>query len=142
MSPAQAKKKVLVICTHNSVRSQMAEAFFHAGAADRFTVHSAGTEPGSIDPRTVQVMNEVGIDLSGRMAKDVSEFVGQRFDTVITVCESARQACPDFPGLAEKLHWNLSDPKAAAGTPEEQLAQFRTIRDAVKTLVAEFLKTH
>ncbi len=141
MSAAQSKK-VLVICTHNSARSQMAEAFFHAGAADRFTVHSAGIEPGSIDPRTVQVMNEVGIDLSGCQAKDLREFVGQRFDTVITVCESARQACPDFPGLAEKLHWNLPDPKAASGTPEEQLAQFRVLRDAVKDLVAEFLKTH
>lgn len=135
-------KKVLLVCTHNSVRSQMAEAFMRSMAADRFIVHSAGTEPTGVDPTVVRVMGEVDIDISGWMSKSIVEFVGQRFDCVLTLCDSARQSCPDFPGAADRLHWDLPDPGSAAGTPEEQLELFRGIRDRIRELVTDFLSTH
>ena len=134
--------KILVVCTHNAVRSQMAEAFFRSHAADRFTTHSAGTDPTQVDPRTIQVMNEVGIDLADYTAKSIKEFVGQHIHYVITVCEQARQSCPNFPGALEKLHWDLPDPQTASGTPEEQLDFFRSIRYTIRKNVNAFLATH
>ena len=135
-------KKVLLVCTHNSVRSQMAEAFLRSMAEDRFIVHSAGIEPTGVDPTVVRVMGEVDIDISGWMSKNIDEFASQRFDCVLTLCEGARRSCPDFPGPTNRLHWDLPDPASAAGTPEEQLEFFRGIRDRIRELVTDFLSTH
>ena len=141
MSP-HLPKRVLVICTHNAVRSQMAEAFFLVQAPDRFNVHSAGTNPIRVDPRTVQVMREVGVDISSAMSKSLDEFVRQRFDYVITVCSDADRTCPGFPGPVEISHWDLPDPASVHGKPEDQIAVFRQVRDRIRDLVADFIKTH
>jgi arsenate reductase len=118
--------RVLVVCTGNSARSLMAEALLrqHGGAA--FEVHSAGTEPKGINPLTERVLDEAGIDHSWARSKSVTEFLGQTFDYVITVCDQARQVCPVFPGVHETLHWGYEDPAAVEGTEDERLAAFRS----------------
>ena len=141
MTPARPKR-VLVICTHNAVRSQMTEAFLLARASDRFNTHSAGTNPTRVDPRTVQVMRELGIDVSQCMAKSLDQFITQRFDFVITVCSQADRTCPGFPGPVQVIHWDLPDPASAPGTPEEQLNLFRQVRDRISALVDDFINTH
>jgi arsenate reductase (thioredoxin) len=119
--------RVLFVCTGNSARSVMAEALLrrHGGAA--FEVYSAGTEPKGINPLTLRVLAEAGIDASFARSKSVTEFLGQPFDYVITVCDQARQSCPVFPGVHETLHWGYEDPAAAEGTEEERLAVFRRV---------------
>ena len=139
---AVGRKRVLFVCTHNSARSQMAEGFLRHLAGDIFEAVSAGTEAGELHPLTVAVMAEVGIDVSGQRAKSVDEFVQQRFDYVITVCDDAREACPYYPHAGNRLHWSLPDPAAAVGTREERLAVFRDVRDEIKVRVAGFLKTN
>lgn len=126
-SPDGPPIRILVVCTGNSARSVMAEALLrtHGGAA--FEVHSAGTEPKGINPLTVRVLTEAGIDASFARSKSVAEFAGQSFDYVITVCDQARQSCPVFPGEGERLHWGYEDPAAAEGTDEERLAVFRRV---------------
>jgi len=131
--------RVLFVCTHNSARSQMAEGFLRHLGGDAFEAASAGTEPGALNPLTVEVMAEEGIDISGQRAKAVDDFVRQRFDYVITVCDDAREACPFFPGAARRLHWSLPDPSAASGSREERLSVFRAVRDEVRRRVEEFL---
>ena len=119
--------RVLFVCTGNSARSVMAEALLrrHGGAA--FEVYSAGTEPKGVNPFTLRVLAEAGIDASLARSKSVTEFLGQPFDYVITVCDQARQSCPVFPGVHESLHWGYEDPAAAEGTEEERLAVFRRV---------------
>lgn len=119
--------RILVVCTGNSARSVMAEALLRTHGGDGFEVHSAGTEPKGINPLTVRVLAEAGIDASWARSKSVSEFAGQSFDYVITVCDQARQSCPVFPGEGERLHWGYEDPAAAEGTDEERLAVFRRV---------------
>jgi arsenate reductase len=131
--------RVLFVCTHNSARSQMAEGFLRHLGGNAFEAVSAGTEPGELHPLAVDVMAEAGIDISGQRAKAVDDFVQQRFDYVITVCDDAREACPLFPGAARRLHWSLSDPSAASGSREERLSVFRAVRDEVRRRVEEFL---
>jgi len=131
--------RVLFVCTHNSARSQMAEGFLRHLGGDAFEAASAGTEPGELHPLAVEVMAEAGIDISGQRAKAVDDFVRQRFDYVITVCDDAREACPFFPGAARRLHWSLPDPSAASGSREERLSVFRAVRDEVRRRVEEFL---
>src|SRR3954466_13149603 len=135
------RKRVLILCTGNSARSQMAEGWLRHMAGDRFEVESAGVEPSHVRPPAVGVMREVGIDISRHRAKSVDEFAGQDFDYVITVCDNARERCPVFPGKTERIHWSFDDPAAAAGDEEAQLAVFRRVRDAIESRLNEFLKS-
>ena len=131
--------KVLFICTHNSARSQMADAFLNRLGAGRFEATSAGTERGALHPLAVRVMAEEGIDISGQHAKSIDAFLQERFDYVITVCDDANETCPVFPNARHRLHWSVPDPSRAKRTPEERLAVFRAIRDAIRARVKEFL---
>ena len=135
------KQKVLFICVHNSARSQMAEAWLNHLCGDVFEAQSAGLEPGTLHPLTIEVMKEVGIDLSQKKTQSAFEIVkkGILFGHVITVCdESSAERCPIFPGVTKRLHWSLPDPAAATGTKEEQLTTFRAVRDAIKIKVQDF----
>jgi len=131
------KTRVLFLCTGNSARSQMAEAFLRKYAGDRFEVYSAGLEPArGVHPLTIKVMEELGYDMSGHYAKDVRQFVGQlHFGYVITVCDRAEQSCPIFPGITQRLHWSLEDPAAFEGDEQAKLAKFREVRDQVEAHV-------
>lgn len=131
------KKKILFICTHNSARSQMAEAFLRFFYDDFYEALSAGTEPTGIHPLTVKVMSEVGLDLSTQRSKSVDEFVGQEIDLVITVCESAREKCPFFPYGKKRIHYSFPDPASTPGSEKDQLEVFRWVRDKIKTWVNE-----
>ncbi len=130
--------KVLFLCTGNSARSQMAEGLLRHLACDRFEVFSAGTHPAGLNPIAVQVMREIGIDISGHRSKHVDEFSGQTFDCVFTVCDNAREACPFFPGGGKRIHHGFEDPAAAA--PERQLEVFRRVRDEIVARLKEFIR--
>jgi arsenate reductase len=119
--------RVLFVCTGNSARSLMAEALLRRHGGAEFEVHSAGTEPRGVNPLTLRVLAEAGIDASWARSKSVNEYLGQSFDFVITVCDQARQVCPVFPGVHESLHWGYEDPAEATGTEEERLAVFRRV---------------
>jgi len=133
------KQRVLLICTHNSARSQMAEAYLNRLGVGRFEARSAGTEPGALHPLAVQVMTEEEIDISGQHAKSIDAFLQEPFDYVITVCDDANETCPVFPNTRHRLHWSFPDPSRAEGRREERLAFFRAIRDAIRARVEEFL---
>jgi arsenate reductase (thioredoxin) len=130
------KKRVLFLCTGNSARSQMAEGLLRHLAGDSYDVFSAGTSPKGLHPRTIAVMNEIGIDVSQQRSKDVREFQTQTFDYVITVCDRAKQNCPIFPG-AEPIHWGFDDP--AEAQPLEQERAFRRVRDEIQQRLRLFL---
>ena len=119
--------RVLFVCTGNSARSVMAEALLRQHGGDAFEVHSAGTEPKGINPLTLRVLAEAGIDASWARSKSVDEYLDQSFDYVVTVCDEARQSCPVFPGVHESLHWGYVDPAVAEGSEEERLAVFRMV---------------
>ena len=119
--------RVLFVCTGNSARSIMAEALLRHHGGDEFEVHSAGTEPRRVNPLTLKVLEDSGIDASSARSKSVNEYLGQHFDYVVTVCDEARQVCPVFPGVHESLHWGYEDPSEATGTDEEKLAVFRRV---------------
>lgn len=131
--------RVLFLCTGNSARSQMAEAWLRHLSGGQVGVSSAGTEPKGLHPLAVQVMAERGIDLTGQRSKPVSEFQGQRFDWVVTVCDRARESCPVFPG-ARTLHWDLPDPAEVHGAQEAVLEAFRRTRDELERRVGDLLK--
>jgi arsenate reductase len=135
-----AKPRVLFLCTGNSCRSQMAEGLLSHLAGDRFDAASAGTRPAGLNPRAVEVMLEIGIDILGQRSKPVDEFLAQLFDYVITVCDTARDACPVFPGAASRLHWSFEDPAAAQGSTEERLAVFRRVRDQIAARMRHFIR--
>lgn len=137
--PASTRRRVLILCTGNSARSQMAEAFWRRHGGDRWDAFSAGVNPKGVNPLAVKVMGEAGIDLSGHRSKPVSEFNGQPFDLVVTVCDNAAAACPSFPGAKRQLHWPFDDPPAAGGTPEQQLAVWRRVRDEIDAKIRDFL---
>src|ERR1700683_5183382 len=132
------KKRVLILCTGNSARSQMAEGLLRHDASDLFEVESAGTRHGSVRPEAIAAMRELGIDISGHRSKSVEEFDGQHFDYVITVCDSARESCPVFFGSAEKLHHSFEDPAALNGSQEDRLALYRRVRDELRSYLADF----
>ncbi len=132
------KQRVLILCTGNSARSQMAEGLLRNDAGERFEVESAGTKPSLVRPEAIAVMRELGIDISAHRSKSVEEFDGQKFDYVITVCDSARESCPVFFSGAERLHHDFEDPAALQGTAEERLALFRRVRDELRAYLAEF----
>jgi arsenate reductase (thioredoxin) len=135
------KKRVLILCTGNSARSQMAEGLLRNDAGERFEVESAGTKPSSVRPEAIAAMSELGIDISGHRSKSVKEFDGQKFDYVITVCDSARESCPVFFGGAERLHHSFDDPAALDGSEEERLDLFRRVRDELRGYLREFSLT-
>ena len=124
-------QRVLVLCTHNSARSQMAEGLLRALASDRFDVASAGTEATRVHPLAIRAMDELGIDLRGHRSKTVDRLLAEPWDDVITVCDGANERCPLFPGRTTRLHWSFEDPSAATGSEEARLAVFRRVRDAI-----------
>lgn len=133
------KQKVLIVCTGNSARSQMAEGLLRHEAGDRFEVFSAGTRPSLVRPEAIAVMNEIGLDISHHRSKSVDEFLGRQLDFVITVCSSAKETCPVFPGNAKRLHWPFDDPAAVAGSEEVRRQAFRKIRDQIHGRIRLFL---
>ncbi len=136
------KPNILILCSGNAARSQMAEAFLKRAAGDRFNVFSAGLEPTAIHPFTRQVMAEKGYDLAGQYAKSVREFLGRKeFRYLIVVCERAEANCPSiFPGVLRRYYWPFEDPAAFQGSKAEQLAKFREVRDQIEARLMEWLK--
>ena len=126
------KKTVLILCTGNSARSQMAEGLVRFDAGDRFEVASAGTRPSHVRPEAIAVMKEIGIDISGHRSKSVDEFAARDFDYVLTVCDDARETCPIYPGHGNRLHQSFEDPAALEGSQEMKLAAFRKVRDQIR----------
>lgn len=134
-----SKKRVLILCTGNSARSQMAEGLLRHHAGERFNVESAGTKPSIVRPEAIAVMKEVGIDIASHRSKSVDEFAGQKFDYVLTVCDNAKESCPVFPGAVKRLHQSFEDPPApSVGTDEERIAVFRKVRDELRTYLKSF----
>ena len=135
------KTRVLFLCTGNSARSQMAEAFLRKHGSDRFEAFSAGLAPKEIHPYTRQVLAEVGIDMAGQYAKDLSIYIGRmHFGYLITVCSRAEAQCPIFPGMGIRLHWPFEDPAGVTGTEEQVLAVFRHVRDEIEARVIAWLQ--
>lgn len=132
------KKRVLILCTGNSARSQMAEGLLRHDAGERFDVESAGMKASFVRPEAIAVMQELGVDISGHRSKNVNEFQSQQFDYVITVCDNAREACPVFFGQAQKLHHDFEDPAAVAGSNEQRLMVFRRVRDELRAYLRDF----
>ena len=134
--------KVLFVCIHNSARSQMAEAFLNQLGGGMFIAESAGIEAGKLNPNVVEVMKEIGIDISGNKTKEVFDFFrqGKLYQAVITVCDAASaERCPIFPGMVKRVAWSFADPSTFSGTQEEILQQTRQVRDEIKAQVAEFV---
>jgi arsenate reductase len=135
-----SKQRVLILCTGNSARSQMAEGLLRDLAGDRFEVFSAGTHPGGLNPHAVTTMKELGIDISSHRSKSVDEFTGRQFDYVITVCDNARESCPIFPGGGHRLHQNFEDPAAAPA--DRRLETFRKVRDQIVNWLLDFVRNN
>jgi arsenate reductase len=135
------KTKVLFLCTDNSARSQMAEAFLKKYGGDQYDAYSAGTEPKGINPYTERVMEEVGINLSGQHSKHVKDYMGKvHFGYLITMCDEAEESCPTtFPGIGQRLHWSFEDPSAFTGSENEKLAKFREVRDQIEQHIKTWL---
>jgi arsenate reductase len=137
------KKRVLILCTGNSARSQMAEGILSHDGGGAFEVFSAGTKASFVRPEAIQAMSEIGIDISNHRSKSVDEFVGQRFDYVITVCDNAKESCPVFPGAAARIHKSFEDPPApGVGDDEFRLAIFRQVRDEIRRWTQGFIHEH
>ncbi|HUQ94225.1 MAG TPA: arsenate reductase ArsC [Bryobacteraceae bacterium] len=132
------KKRVLILCTGNSARSQMAEGLLRHDAGDLFEVESAGTKPGHVRAEAIAVMKEAGIDISRHRSKHLDKFSGKNFDYVLTVCDNANEACPVFPGKTNRTHRNFEDPAAAQGSEEQRLAVFRRVRDEIREYLRGF----
>jgi arsenate reductase len=131
--------RILVVCWGNSARSLLAEVLLRHLGGDRVEAHSAGIDPQGVDPLTVRVLAEVGLPVDGLRSKSVDEYLGERFDYVITVCDDARTVCPVFPGVAESLHWGYPDPAKVEGTDEERTAAFRAVLTSLGERVHQFL---
>jgi len=133
------RKRLLFLCTGNSARSQMAEGLLRHEAGDRYEVFSAGTHPSLVRPEAIAVMREIGIDISGHRSKSVDEFKGQDLDTIVTVCDHAKESCPVFPGRTQRLHWPFEDPASVSGGEEDRKDAFRKIRDQIHGRIMVFL---
>ncbi|HEY0099290.1 MAG TPA: arsenate reductase ArsC [Pyrinomonadaceae bacterium] len=133
------RERVLILCTGNSARSQLAEGLLRHDAGDSFEVFSAGVSPSRVRPEAIEAMREIGVDISGQRSKAVEEFAGQRFDYVVTVCDNAREQCPVFPSETRRIHWSFDDPAAASGGEAERLAVFRRVRDEIRERLREFV---
>jgi arsenate reductase len=132
------KKRVLILCTGNSARSQMAEGLLRHDGGDKFEVESAGVISSFVRPQAIEAMSELGIDITDHTSKSVDEFAGQEFDYVITVCDNAKENCPVFPGRTARIHWSFDDPADAGGSEEEKLAVFRRVRDEIRDKLIGF----
>ncbi len=135
-------KKILVLCTGNSCRSQLAEGYLRHFAGDKAEVYSAGVETHGVNPRAITTMKEDGLDISGHTSNNISEYLGVDFDYVITVCDNAKERCPFFPTKAQKLHYNFPDPAKATGTEDQITKAFRDVRDMIKAYSADFVQHH
>ncbi len=133
------KRRVLILCTGNSARSQMAEGILRHKAGDSFEVQSAGVAPSHVRPEAIEAMREIGIDISSHRSTSVDEFTGIEFDHIITVCDNAKDSCPVFPGTAEPIHWSFEDPAAVMGSHEQRLDAFRVVRDQISSRLENFL---
>jgi arsenate reductase len=134
------KRRILFLCTGNSARSQMAEVLLRLIAGDHFDAASAGTHPVGLNPMTIEVMKELGVDVAHQRSKHVQEFFGQRFDYVITVCDRAKETCPIMPGAGKVMHWSFEDP--AAASPGTRHEVFRRVRDEIASTIRQFLVNH
>jgi len=132
-------KRILILCTGNSARSQMAEGLMRHELNGEAEVFSAGTKPSSVRPEAIAVMAELGIDLTGHRSKSIDEFAGRELDYVITVCDNAAEACPVFPGRTERLHWPFEDPAGITGSEDERRAAFRAVRDKIRAKIRDWL---
>lgn len=135
-------EKILFLCTHNSCRSQIAEGIINHYLGDRLEALSAGTEATSVNPRAIDAMKEIGIDISSHRSKTMDEFSGQSFDYVITLCGDANEKCPLFFGGVKRLHIGFPDPSKATGTEEEIMAEFRRVRNEIRHRLLEFFKNY
>ena len=135
-------KNILVLCTGNSCRSQLAEGYLRHFAGEKANIYSAGIETHGVNPKAVQVMAEDHIDISGHTSNNVDEYLSIPFDTVITVCDNANEACPFFPGKAERFHQNFPDPAKANGSLEDIMEEFRRVREQIKAYSADFVNKH
>jgi len=133
-------KNILVLCTGNSCRSQLAEGYLRHFAGGRANIYSAGIETHGVNPKAIEVMAEDHLDISNHTSNHVDEYIAIPFDYVITVCDNANEACPFFPGKVERFHKNFPDPAKATGTPEEIMNEFRRVRDMVKAYSANFIQ--
>lgn len=133
---------ILVLCTGNSCRSQIADGYLKHFAGDRATIYSAGVETHGVNPRAIAIMAEDGIDISGHTSNHVDEYLGIDFDHVITVCDNAVERCPVFPSTAQKWHHNFPDPAKATGTEIEIMSEFRKVRDMIKKYCSNFVETN
>ena len=129
------QKRILFLCTHNSARSQMAEGLLRALGGGHFEAFSAGTEATQVRPLAIKAMAEIGIDIAKQQSKTLERYLNQPFDEVITVCDTAAEACPFFPGAAKRKHWSFPDPSQATGSEDEQLAVYRQVRDAIRVSI-------
>lgn len=132
--------RTLILCTGNSARSQMAEGLLRHDGGAAFEVHSAGTKPSLVRPEAIAALREVDIDITSHWSKSVNDFAGQEFDYVITVCDNAKENCPYFPAKTRRIHFSFDDPAAVTGTDEERLAEFRRVRDEIRTWLAGFIQ--
>jgi arsenate reductase len=137
----EIKKKVLFLCTGNSARSQIAEGLMKLMGGEQWEVRSAGILPSYVHPLAVRVMEEVGIDISKQSSKSQDLFLKEEFDYIITLCDHAAKACPNFPGQGNRLHWSVEDPAMSTGTMDERVALFRKARDEIKTRIERFLES-
>ena len=135
------KRRVLFICTHNSARSQMAEGLLRHLGNERFEVFSAGTEATFVRPMAIKAMAELGIDISHQQSKTLDRYLGEPFEDVITVCDTAAEACPVFPGAVRRRHWSFEDPSKATGSEAEQLEVYRRVRDEIRSRIENELLT-
>lgn len=135
---SKAKYRVLILCTGNSARSQMAEGLLRHLAGDRFAVFSAGTKPSAVNPYAIRAMHARGIDITAQHSKHLNEYLDQPFDFVVTVCDHAAETCPAFPGKAERIHWSFPDPAAVQGSDEAVLAAFERVRDALEAKLKDW----
>ncbi len=133
------KTRVLILCTGNSARSQMAEGLLRKICGDEFEISSAGVSPSSVRPEAIEVMSEIGIDISHHRSKSIDEFARNEFEYVITVCDNANERCPVFPGSTQQIHWSFEDPAAVAGDEQGRLAVFRRVRDEIAARLREFV---
>jgi arsenate reductase (thioredoxin) len=138
-----SEKRVLFLCTGNSCRSHMAEGLLRSLAGEQFEVFSAGSRPtGKVHPLAIEAMGDIGVDISKHTSKSLDAFAGEKFDYVITVCDNAREACPNFPGATKQLHWSFDDPAHAAGTDEQKIRVFRRVRDEIRHRIRRFVEAN
>lgn len=135
-------KNIVVLCTGNSCRSQIAEGYLRHFAGDLAKIYSAGIETHGVNPRAIQIMAEDGIDISKHTSNNVNEYLDIPFDYVITVCDNANEACPYFPGNVKRFHFNFPDPAKAQGTEEEIMNEFRRVREMIKVYAEDFVQNH